>query len=69
MEEASALERIELRIAYLERTNQELSDIVYQQQREIEALRTRLAAFEQRLDAWHAEQSDPAPGDERPPHY
>ncbi|MEX2479462.1 MAG: SlyX family protein [Gammaproteobacteria bacterium] len=69
MDEETALEKIELRIAYLESTNQELSDIVYQQQREIEALRTRFAAFAQRLDAWYAEQSESAPADERPPHY
>ena len=62
-------ERIELRLAYLERANQELSDIVYRQQRELDALRAQMAHYRQRLDSWNAEQSAPAPPDERPPHY
>jgi len=64
----SALERIETRIAYLESANQELSDTVYRQQRELETLRAQMAAWQQRLDAWVTEQA-PAATDERPPHY
>ncbi len=65
----SALERIELKIAYLESANQELSDIVYRQQRDIESLRVQMSAYQRQLDAWRSEQSDSAPVDERPPHY
>jgi len=65
--DATALERIELRIAYLERANQELSDIVYRQQLEIETLRSQMTVWQQRLDAWTTEQATAA--DERPPHY
>lgn len=65
----TALERIELRIAFLESANQELSDAVYRQQREIEALRAQMAAYQQRSDSWNAERSTVAPADERPPHY
>ena len=65
----SALERIELKIAYLESANQELSDIVYRQQRDIENLRAQMSAYQRQLDAWRSEQSDSAPLDERPPHY
>ena len=33
-----AIERLEMKIAYLERANNELSDVVYRQQREIQGL-------------------------------
>ncbi len=65
----SALERIELKIAYLESANQDLSDIVYRQQREIDHLRTQMSAYQRQLEAWRSEQGDNAPVDERPPHY
>jgi len=65
----TAVERIELRIAYLESANQELSDIVYRQQRELEALRAQIMAWQQRVESWAAEQAPTAPADERPPHY
>jgi len=65
----SALERIELKIAYLESANQELSDIVYRQQRDIDTLRAQMSAYQRQLDAWRSEQSDSPAVDERPPHY
>ncbi len=65
----TALERIELRLAYLESGNQELSDIVYRQQRELDALRAQMAHYRQRLDSWHAEHGAHPSADERPPHY
>ena len=65
----AAIERLELKIAYLESANQELSDIVYRQQRDIDKLRAQMFAHQRQLDAWRSEQSDTAPVDERPPHY
>lgn len=44
------IERIELKVAFLERANQELSDVVYRQQQEIDVLRTQLAALVSRID-------------------
>ncbi|MEQ8231682.1 MAG: SlyX family protein [Gammaproteobacteria bacterium] len=61
-------EALELRLAYLERTTQELGDVLYRQQREIALLRDRLAACERSLAA----REGTTPGaavDERPPHY
>jgi SlyX protein len=63
------LERIELKIAFLERANTELSDVVYRQQQEIESLRAQLAALIARLEAAQAEQTAYTPEQERPPHY
>ena len=65
----SPLEQIETKIAFLERANAELSDVVFRQHREIEALRARIDALVDRFEA--AQTSDPprGPEDERPPHY
>ena len=38
------LEQIETKIAFLERANAELSDVVYRQKKEIDELRARLSA-------------------------
>ncbi|MEQ8663826.1 MAG: SlyX family protein [Gammaproteobacteria bacterium] len=59
----------ELRLAYLERTTQELGDVLYRQQREIEMLRDRLAACERALAARDGSATAGSAADERPPHY
>jgi len=67
--QADPLEQIETKIAFLERANAELSDVVFRQHREIEALRARIDALVDRFEA--AQSTEPArgPEDERPPHY
>ena len=64
-----ALERIETKIAFLERANAELSDVVYRQHREIEALTVRIAALTARIEAAQAAPEARTPEEERPPHY
>lgn len=62
------LERLELKIAYLERANHELSDVVYRQQRELDELRAKLTAFSGRFyELVH--QRPHTEEEERPPHY
>ena len=63
------VERLETRIAFLERANSELSDVVFRQHRDIEDLRAQLIALAARIEA--AAEVDPArtPDEERPPHY
>lgn len=63
------IERLELKIAYLERANNELSDVVYKQQQELEELRSRLASLVGRVDALKGEEQAYTPEQERPPHY
>ena len=46
-----ALERIETKIAFLESANAELSDVVFRQSREIEALRAQIQALAERVGA------------------
>ncbi len=67
----SAIERIETKIAFLERANAELSDTVFRQHRDIEALRERVATLAARLEAYVAEadEAPSTPEQERPPHY
>jgi SlyX protein len=63
------VERIELRIAYLERANNDLSEVVYRQQREIDALRAELAVLTGKFEAALSEQTQYTAEQERPPHY
>ena len=63
------LEQIQTKIAFLERASAELSDVLFRQQKEIQALETKLKALSDRLSG---EQSDEIPRSleqERPPHY
>ena len=64
------LERIETKIAFLERANAELSDVVYAQRKELDELRTRLASLSTRLEAGPADGGRPYTlEEEKPPHY
>jgi SlyX protein len=63
------VERLESKIAFLERANNELSDVVYRQHREIQALRAKLEALAERLGSMSAPSEIRTPEDERPPHY
>ena len=62
------LERLELKIAYLERANHDLSDVVYRQQRELDELRAKLTAFAGRFEEL-TQQRPYVDEEERPPHY
>lgn len=66
---SSALEQIEIKIAYLEKANAELSDVVYQQQQELEALKKRIAGLVGRFESSQASPTVYPPEDEKPPHY
>jgi uncharacterized coiled-coil protein SlyX len=63
------LENVEVRIAFLEQANGELSDAVYQLRQEVESLRAQLATLHQR---WQDAQSAPTAytaEQEIPPHW
>jgi uncharacterized coiled-coil protein SlyX len=63
------LEHIETKIAFLERANAELSDVVFRQHREIETLRAQILALASRIEAVQSEVVVRTPEEERPPHY
>jgi uncharacterized coiled-coil protein SlyX len=65
----AALELIQTKIAYLEHATAELSDAVFRQHREIEALEAKLKALGERLTAAQSEEPARPPEQERPPHY
>ena len=66
---AEAIERLETKVAYLERANHELSDVVYRQQREIQGLRAKFDSLVERVSALSGPDEGRTPEDERPPHY
>lgn len=63
------VERLELKLAFLERSNQELSDVVYGQQQQIDALRQQIREMADRLAAARDEPTQYSAEQERPPHY
>jgi SlyX protein len=65
----ATLEQLEEKIAYLERANNELSDMVYRQARELDSLRVRLSGVVTRIEAAQAEPAPFVPENEKPPHY
>jgi SlyX protein len=65
-----ALEKIETKLAFLERANGELSDVVFRQQGAIDALRTQVAALGAQMRAsLECGVTARTPEEERPPHY
>ena len=63
------LEQIETKIAFLERANSELSDVVFRQHQEIQTLRAQLVALAGRIEGMQPDPGVRTPEDERPPHY
>lgn len=65
----SRFEELELKLAYLERANQELSDVIYRQQQSMDQLEARLSRLADRLEAIEERPRDYASQEETPPHY
>jgi SlyX protein len=64
-----ALEQIHLKLAFLERANTELSDVVFRQQQEIQGLSARIREVAERASAAQGGGEERSAEDERPPHY
>ena len=63
------LEQIQSKIAFLERAASELSDVVFRQHKEIQALEAKLKAVTDRLSGAQSDEGPRLPEQERPPHY
>jgi uncharacterized coiled-coil protein SlyX len=63
------LEQIQTKIAFLERAAAELSDVVFRQDREIQALHVKVKSLADRLSGAQSDESPRSPEQERPPHY
>ena len=66
---AETIERIELKIAYLERANNDLSEVVYRQQQQLDALRAQLTVLTGKMEMALSDQTAYTAEQERPPHY
>jgi uncharacterized coiled-coil protein SlyX len=64
-----ALEQIQTKIAFLERAAAELSDVVFRQHTEIQAMGAKLNAIAERLGGTQSDDNPRPADDERPPHY
>jgi len=62
------IDALEFKVAHLERTLQELSDVLYRQQRELDALRERSQSLSEQLQQLDDRGAGPT-GVEIPPHY
>lgn len=63
-----SLEQVQSKIAYLERAVAELSDVVFRQHQEIQALEAQLKSVKDRLEGSPLDEVRSS-AEERPPHY
>lgn len=63
------LDQIEIKVAYLEKANAELSDELFRQRLELEALREKLATLSGRIAAAQSQPTSYSAEEEKPPHY
>jgi uncharacterized coiled-coil protein SlyX len=63
------LEQIQTKIAFLERATSELSDVIFRQHQEIQALEAKLKAVLDRLSGAQLDENPRPPDHEKPPHY
>jgi SlyX protein len=63
------LDQLEIKIAYLEQANAQLSDVVFQQRQELDALREQFAALTGRVEAVQSQATAYSQEEEKPPHY
>ena len=68
MNDTARVEAIEFKVAHLERALQDLSDVVYRQQREIEALLDLQRRLREQIEDLEGRRADPD-AVEIPPHY
>ena len=67
--DAERLEQLETKIAYLEQANQELSDVLFAQQKAMGRLEARLGRLADRIEALAEPAGEYPVEEEKPPHY
>lgn len=66
--DATRLEAVEIKLAHLERAIQDLSDVVYRQQQDLDRVREMNRQLSLQIDEVASRADDPSV-QERPPHY
>lgn len=69
MDESARIEDLEVKVAHLEKATQDLSDVLWQQQRQIDQLIEGLGQLVGRVEALVGTLPTDPPADEKPPHY
>jgi len=62
-------ETLEVKLAFHEQTLQELDDLIYAQQRQIDSLRDSCRRLKQQIEGLSQDPAQVEAVDERPPHY
>lgn len=60
---------LELKVAYHERLNQDLSDQVYKLHKEVDHLKALVSSLKEQFQQGNKSQLNIGPADESPPHY
>ncbi len=63
------LTEIEIKIAHMEQSLSDLSDVLYRQQSLLDRLERRFDELRQGIEAATDDRGDNNPADEKPPHY
>lgn len=63
------IEQIEIKVAFLEQANAQLSDELFHQRQKVEAIQAQLNALTGRFEAAQTPLTAFSPDDEKPPHY
>ncbi|MFO7325067.1 MAG: SlyX family protein [Pseudomonadota bacterium] len=63
------IEQLEVKVAFLEQANSQLSEELFRQRREIDALATQLKALTGRFEATLVSPTAYSAEEEKPPHY
>ena len=63
------IEQLEIKVAYLEEANTQLSDVVFRLRQELDALRAQLAGFMEKVEAAQEQTTSYTAEEEKPPHY
>jgi len=63
------LEKLEAKLAYLEQANEELSDVLFAQQKALDELAARVSRLAGRIDSMEETGPGYTAADEKPPHY
>lgn len=62
------IEKLEIKISYLENANEELNEVIIEQSKEISHIRLQLESLERKIEDLIEESGESRPN-RRPPHY